>query len=1661
MSNQPSSTDDVDEPSGASPYATGGGGVTFAHQVAAGYLAAMLRGERRIEIAEQRIGRISFQTGPKHPVDDLLLTPETGNAVAIACRATPHFVTSDDKTVKLIRSLIDELSQSAAGQVAIAVAGWKPEWEQVATVCDIARSSSDYAEFRGAMQTDGRWSRQVRDRYDHLVKMADIATGKSLGEPELLKVAWNWLSRLRLLGFKLQSPDASGWTAIATGLDAISARPLGGLELRDRLLAQAAGYDASGATVDIHLLRRDVHDLTDKAHDDDSRRILDQYRSVAFGAVRRTLGVAANSTVPLELPFAERRRDIIAQLETAANDKSALIVTGISGTGKSALVLSAIQDFEISAAGSFEAIVLNFRELPQTSGELEHILGCSLETALLKISAPQRLLVIDAADAASERSPGLLRDLVAAAFKANLGVVAVSAEPAYVFVRDVLADIVQAPATFTVEPLSDDELSEIAKRFPLLQGVLNGSPKTSLLRRLIVVDLIARTGLELEGPISEWDCLAMIWKTVVRAEGSASHGSHQAREEVLLALAASALGDSHSSVSLGNLDATAVDALRVDYLLAPASLYGSVPEFAHDEVRRYATALYLVKSGKLSSLLLETGVPRWSLSAVTLACKGILLDPSVSPAVAFQDLATAFQAIGEQYGLRWADVPVEAVLETPLAFECIRVALDSPDATLALQEVVRVARQRFSFGGLVDQHAGSAIVRFLTEKKVPWDVSKESFDLLVSWLKAKVVANAPAGDPTRELVRQRLLDYWAAFPVEPASEDDKSSSGRTSRRRDLDYHLVDEEFVETLALLGADEDDATESCLRLIAQHAPAYLAPAVDSPLSARSIAQRDPELLADLIEAYYIDDSPEDEWGGFDHDEGVRQHQGNWMSIGPPFDSYWYGGFWQLFSSATIATSVRVLNRLLNHAAQKRVEINLRMRSRRAMWAPEDEPDEDTESERASFVPLQIDGRTIECRGDGSVWSWYRGFGVGPYPCMSALEAMERFAEQLLETKIAPALISKFLLEGCENLAVPGLLFGLFTRHLEEAGDQLDSYLAEPAVWELEFSRAASESYGFRASSEGLVHADRRAATPREISVWLMTTADEERRAELREVGQKLIENGRKDRIDDERILGWAANLDDSRYQLSRQGDYVYLEVVPPEQVAQAQALFAVQQERSNTTLRLENQYWGLKSRDREFPISDSQIIDDLAAARSLVEANSADSMFSPINATAHVIKAAVARAVDGGVAGLESQGPFAINFLIDIARGFIGVNRRDEGQYFDLGADRAVALSFPALATPQFKPLLDEAAVLYNDVIVGGTALATNASFETRLYLARGCDSVWKAPCTSEDCFHHIAMKWLFDTARGAEIGKWDNEAQRMSEVLIEGDVLARLRVLDPKLIDFADLSPAIRGLGVAATAGICVSDLAKEALLELMAIQQESVASHQVKGRSVDDRGVHALISARALLQGYAASGDSGDVLLHIDTVVGNAGSLMNFLHGLAAAGAEDASLASAARDLWPLLLQHILSATDDRKEVFKARTWGSWAVAALLPSPLSWTSGLYNELLDAPIDWVDAELLIPYFDDWAQLPAHEIKSVDAMIRMIRKLPLPVQVTNGLRWITDLCIRDSRVVVSRSYTLNDWLKELRSHMEADDALARWQFLVDALVVAGNSELAEFSA
>lgn len=1362
--------------------------------------------------------------------------------------------------------------------------------------------------------------------------------------------------------------------------------------------------------------------LTD--HDSD-RAVLDDMKRHANLAVRYRLGSDSEADRSLVLERAVLRRGLTDKLLEAGTLGAAVLVRGESGTGKSSLVLSVVADLEAGSAAAVEAIVVNLRRVPQTIHEFTQILGCGIGQFLQDLLAPSRLLVIDGADAALEGRSALLAELAAEARRAGAGLVVVSADTA----ADVVADQVRRnyvdPETFTVPALDDDEIATVAGSVPRLAGLLHDLPERSLLRRLVVLDLLSRTGLAMGTSMTDWECLEQVWRGLVRRNENYESGSPEARERALLALAEDALGLPADVRQYPLPESAAVDQLRRDYLLAPPSLLDTRPQFAHDEVRRYATAVVLLRAGDIAGLIERAGAPRWSLSAAQLACQGQFARSGAEPSRAFARADAAFVALGSRHGARWADVPIEAALASLRAFELLRSVLPvrSSASNDRLEDLLRVVEQRYASDGLLDVERGVAAVRVLLEHDRPWLLSDRAFTVIAAWLQSLVVGEAPAGSTMRGALRDKLLAHWA------------------------DYASRQEKFVELLALLGADINDEVAQCLMQIATRAPASLAPAVDAPLSARGVAQYNVELLAMLAEAYYIDETDRGQISA----KGVRRHRGRWYSPGPPFAAFYFGAFWPLFHRAAFTRSAAVLNKLLNHASRRRVD-DL---SRPAWYGPAS----DSAPAGQYTVSMRVSGVEYTYVGDSHVWDWFRGSSVGPYPCMSALQAMERVIDALLEQGVPMSHIVEPLLDGCENLAVPGLLFDVMVRHLKKADGIIDLFLREPAVWQLETGREVRGHLGPRAAyADELVNAARRRWPLTQVCMSMVLNGDSERRAQLQRLGRDLEAAGNAAGTGGN-LTNWAASLDISRYQTRQEGDQVMIEVSPPPERTEFMAEWEHDSERRTNLLRLQNRYWGgpRLSRGGDAPLTAAEIAADLAQAKDLLKSPPSFPGTEPGRVAAHVAAAAIRRAARVGIDALGGEATFAVNVIMGIASGSAaGPDDSAAEQYFDLEADRPAATALPCLIVPALQSVVMDAGYTQTDVDTAALGMASGSPRETRLYLARGCDEVWRTPCAGEPCIHLTALAWVTETARRAELGQWDAAGQRLPRIRIDGDLAVRLLELDGRSTDPQDLDAAIRGCGAAA-AECCVSGEATTLLGVLLPAHRMSMLAHHGFW-SVDDGGEHSLIAARALLQ---TTGTTGRTLLdHITALAGNAYLLTNLLHGLAAAGAESSELAGNARRLWPTIMRHVMAFASADPNPFQEDTWGEWALTALIPEPLTWSDSLHNEVASKPVDWVDPHDLLDAIPAWVELAQGSRRCLDHLIHLAHRLAPAEQVNMALKWVAIICIQDESVRVHTSHVLDDWLIELRPHAEALDCLPAWQLLTDRLVAAGNRRLAPYS-
>ena len=530
--------DETDERrTAASPYSTGGGGTRFEHRLGTVLLVRLLTARPVLELGERAPERVAFQQSPATSVDDLVATASAPGGIAvrleIAVRRTPNFIRSDKRTTGLVAALVRadlaaerEPEPLAERRLAVAVSGQQTHPQEIAELAVAARGQSTADEFVELIRTPGKFA--TRGRLDHLIDMVAAAlveiADEDAGTPE--HRCWSLLRRLWIMQVDLEVGHEDDWIRLVGDLKpvALDQSDDAAVALRDRLEQLSAELARNAGVVDAAALRRHLHGhIRPDAHLPPAgwTQLLALDEQARFAVARSLIG---GGSATLTLPRPAIRED----LRTAITADGDLIVKGDSGVGKSALVMDAIEPGELGE--NRQAIALNLRHLPTGHLELLALLSTPIDEHFSELTAPDRLLVIDSAEGAAEDHGDVFSYLLRSARDAGLKVIAVATTEGAGAVTQLMTS---GPREYVVPGLDDEELATAAAHIPALQRLVDNPRARELLRRPIVIDLLARAdapGL----PLSEAQALDHIWHHLVRNGDRHGAGAPDVREQVML-----------------------------------------------------------------------------------------------------------------------------------------------------------------------------------------------------------------------------------------------------------------------------------------------------------------------------------------------------------------------------------------------------------------------------------------------------------------------------------------------------------------------------------------------------------------------------------------------------------------------------------------------------------------------------------------------------------------------------------------------------------------------------------------------------------------------------------------------------------------------------------------------------------------------------------------------------------------------------------------------------------------------------------------------------------------------------------------------------------------------------------------------------------------------
>jgi len=590
-----------------SPELAGGAGFTFADQVAARYLAALLIGAGGPGLADRRVSRVALeQRDAGEPLDDIIVdaVAPDGSAARLGLQVKRKLVISAAKTNKDFRSIIrdswatidkpafrDGVDRVGAAVGPSTAAGRSRDLEALA---EFARASATPADFAVRFAPVGSASKEHRALLKDLQKLTS-----DLGRPAAVEDIYALMRHFVLIRFDaLHAGATEDSTTIALLEQALAPGQDGQVvALFDRiqgLVRRGAGtarsWERSGLRLDVAPWFRLA---TDRALAADLDRLMAEMR-LAVASISDRIGDAAVD-----------RPSLRSKLAAALTERQFVTLRGLPGSGKSVMLRREVEE----ALAKGPALLLKADRLTGGSwAQYAAALGLTeldpvpVLGEIAVVGAPT--LFIDGLDRIDKAQRGIVVDLLAAIEGSteltSWRVLATLRDSGVEPVRTWLPRMFDGGrvASIHVGGLDDVEASALAEARPHLRAMLFGpEPVRTLVRRPFFAKVLDGSGIEAGStPRSEVELMGHWW---ARGGFDAEGGQARLRQRTLLRLVRLRALQPDNPVALDALE----DALLppVDELIADGVLEDTGNQhfvrFAHDIFFEWSFAQLLIGAG--------------------------------------------------------------------------------------------------------------------------------------------------------------------------------------------------------------------------------------------------------------------------------------------------------------------------------------------------------------------------------------------------------------------------------------------------------------------------------------------------------------------------------------------------------------------------------------------------------------------------------------------------------------------------------------------------------------------------------------------------------------------------------------------------------------------------------------------------------------------------------------------------------------------------------------------------------------------------------------------------------------------------------------------------------------------------------------------------------
>jgi hypothetical protein len=1065
--------------------------------------------------------------------------------------------------------------------------------------------------------------------------------------------------------------------------------------------------------------------------------------------------------------------------------------------------------------------------------------------------------------------------------------------------------------------------------------------------------------------------------------------------------------------SSSSSNAAAEASLRSDGLLLPWTTdlaWSKDDDFASDLVRDFSIANLMLLDG--FSILQKGDDRRWALRAALLACQ-VRLTKVTAPDrnQARLELHSAFDATAGDFGERWSEIPLEAMLTSGVARELISEAWYALETEQRLSHLLRIATQRYAIGSGAYFDTLTPLVSVLLDRIDPSDLHPDSGDALsvnrlahqvvLLWLFAQLNARATSNP------RVRLRELLLADPDLASSEDG----------------------LEMLALLGSDLDESAIAVLALVATSEPGIIEHVVERRWSVESLLRHAPTTLEYLVRAYYVT-TPKSHWSHME-DYGIRGHE----SASPfytPMAGWSRGPFWTMLVNDP-KRAARIIGVLVDHATEAAITTY-------------------------GALPVEVSvslpslGEVIY-RGSADSWRWYRG-GTGPYPIISALIALERAADQLLDLGESLSDVVSFICGSSRSLAVLGVAFGFLVRHLPAVTFELDTFLADPVVWELELSRLVAEHAGphiQQYETEGIHNPGYRRIRLQEVSKHLfcgaLAAGDGAREAALIAAGAELARRGAEvPNLDQAALISWVAHLRRDAYSFGETDGQTHIAFNPPADVVGVVEAGLEEVRSAQEVTRIAMAYAGPVERVENL----ATVLADAVAIQEYVANPPPRAAFGPNEAAAGVSATLVAGVILHGIEAHDELVDWAIHTVINSASD--DSNPDAGGPYgAQTAAARASALFLLDLPPGHLWPERESAIDLFRKCCTSPSTLVQEAARSfLNLIIEATCDDG-----SGRTCRHRVALDAVEDAARGCRIGEFDYQLQARGVDPLQGHpIVEELGETEgDELLRHVLLAPVLTSAQLA-LAENCVQVAAGKLRDALLAAYRRSYFAEKAHHHYQNPEFKQPYV-ARALFE-TASKGIEDPLLLHITELAKQPEHLAASLREIAVLLTYSPALRDTATSTWPKAFAAALESLPDPKD--PDTSWAARSavdgIAALLltPAPVVADASFGATIVAARAQWIPVTVFTDGLDRWIERCAGHQDGLNAVASFAQTCTLEWQRTTGLEWA-------ERVVAGRyeeaksASVFGAWLKDLPDGPPLiGESLARFRRIVDGLVAQG---------